>query len=87
MTLQEIMAQVAEDNNLPRKLVERTYMSYWRAIREHITSIPLKEDMTDEEFTNLQPNVNIPSIGKLFVTLDRYRRMRRMYKIKTGNKE
>ena len=82
MTYDEIIKKVSEENNLPKKLVDRTYRAYWRAIREHITSLPLKEDLSDEEFLKLQPNVNIASIGKLNVTLDRYKRMKKMIKIR-----
>lgn len=56
-------------------------------VREHITSLPLKEDLTDEEFLKLQPNVNIPSIGKLSVTLDRYKGMKKQYKRRLEYKE
>ena len=48
-------------------------------MREHIISLPLKEDLTDDEFMALRPNVNIPSIGKLYVTLDRYKAMKKTY--------
>ena len=82
MSYDEIIEKVSIDNNLPKKLVDRTYRAYWRAIREHITALPLKEDLSDEEFLKLQPNVNIASIGKLNVTLDRYKRMKKMQKIR-----
>lgn len=82
MTYDEIIKKVSEENNLPKNLVDKTYRAYWRAIREHITSLPLKEDLSDEEFLKLQPNVNIASIGKLNVTLDRYKRMKKMIKIR-----
>lgn len=82
MTYDEIIRKVSEENNLPKNLVDRTYRAYWKAIREHITSLPLKEDLSDEEFLKLQPNVNIASIGKLNVTLDRYKRMKKMIKIR-----
>lgn len=82
MTYDEIIKKVSEENNLPKNLVDRTYRAYWKAIREHITSLPLKEDLSDEEFLKLQPNVNIASIGKLNVTLDRYKRMKKMIKIR-----
>jgi hypothetical protein len=36
----------------------------------------LKEDLSDEEFLKLRPNVNIPSIGKFYVTLERYRKVK-----------
>lgn len=82
MTYDEIIKKVSEENNLPKNLVDKTYRAYWKAIREHITSLPLKEDLSDEEFLKLQPNVNIASIGKLNVTLDRYKRMKKMIKIR-----
>lgn len=79
MTYKDIISRVAEDTGLTKKFVDRVYKSYWRAIREHITSLPLKEDLTDEEFMKLQPNVNIPSIGKLYVTLERYQIMKKVH--------
>lgn len=79
MTYNEIITQVSARLDLPKGLVDKIYRGYWRAIREHISSLPLKEDLTDEEFMKLQPNVNIPSIGKLYVTLDRYHRMKKSF--------
>ena len=81
MTYNEIVAKVAESTGLDRKLVDRTYKAYWKAVREHIKSLPLKDDMTEEEFCKLRPNVNIPSIGKLYVTLDRYNRVKKAYNL------
>lgn len=79
MTYEEIVAKVSEDTGLSRKLVDRTYKSYWKAVREHIKSLPLKEDLSEEEFNKLRPCVNIPSIGKLYVTYDRYKKIRQRY--------
>ena len=77
MSLNEIIKKVSDQTGIPREIVEKTYKAYWKAIRKHITSLPLKKDLTDEEFMQLQPNINIPSIGKLYVTLDRYQRMKK----------
>lgn len=79
MTYDEIIKKVSEELGLPKRLVDRTYKAYWRAVREHITSLPLKEDLTDEEFMKLRPNVNIPSIGKFYILLDSYRTIRKNY--------
>lgn len=79
MNYDEIISKVADSLELPRRVVDKAYRAYWKVIREHITALPLKSELTDEEFLNLQPNVNIPSIGKLYVTLDRYKRMKRLY--------
>lgn len=76
MTYKEIVAEISVRLNLPKGLVDKTYRAYWKAVREHIESLPLKEELTDEEFLKLQPNVNIPSIGKLYVTLERYKAMK-----------
>ena len=77
MTYEEVIRRVSQETGLDKKLVDKTYRAYWRAVKEHITSLPLKQDLTDEEFLKLQPNVNVPSIGKLHVTLDRYHRMKK----------
>lgn len=80
MTYQEIIADVAESTGLSRHIVDRTYRAYWKTVRDYMASLPLKGDLTDEEFSALRPNVNIPSIGKLYVTLDRYKRMKKVHK-------
>jgi len=79
MSYEEIVSTVADNLCLPKVLVDRTYRAFWRAVKEHIEALPLKEDLTDEEFLKLQPNINIPSIGKLYVTLDRYHGMKRYF--------
>ena len=82
MTYEDITGKVASDTGLSKRLVDRIYRAYWKVVREHIASLPLKDDLTDEEFMQLQPNVNIPSLGKLNVTLDRYHRMKKMFNIR-----
>ena len=90
MTYHEIVSKVAKALNLSERIVDRIYSAYWKAVRLHIESLPLKENLSDEEFLKLQPNVNIPSIGKLYVTLDRYHGMKKhfemYYKNYKGNK-
>lgn len=87
MTYEEIISAVSIGLGLPEKLVDRTYRAYWKAVRKHIASLPLMEDLTDEEFMALQPNVNIPSIGKLYVTPGRYRGMKESYKLRQQLKQ
>lgn len=74
MTYEEMVSKVADSTGLSKALVNRTYKTYWRTIKEYIESLPLKKDLTEEEFTKLKPNVNIPSIGKFYVTLGGYKR-------------
>lgn len=87
MTYDEAITRVSKDCNLPKHFIDKVYRAYWKAVKEHIAALPLKEDLTDEEFLKLQPNINIPSLGKLYVTLDRYKRMKKMQEIKNNIKE
>lgn len=80
MQYEEMVAKVAETMGLSKRLVDKTYRAYWKSVREYIKSRPLKEDLTEEEFLKIRPNVNIPSIGKLYVTWDRYKYIRDDYK-------
>lgn len=79
MTVREIYKKVSEDTGLPVDFVEKTYKGYWRAVREHISSLPLMENLSEEEFLALQPNVNIPSLGKFNVPLNRYKRISNLF--------
>ena len=81
MTYDEIISKVAESTGLSKKLVNKTYKAYWKAVRDHITSLNLMDHLTDEEFEKARPNVNIPSIGKLYVPLDKYHRFMRQTEI------
>lgn len=72
MTYEEIVSRVADSLGLDKKLVDKTYKAYWKAVKEHIESLGLKQNLSDEEFEKQRPNINIPSIGKLYVSLDKY---------------
>ena len=74
-----VVKEAATVLNLPEGLVGKTYRAYWRAIKEYVSSLPLKEDLSDEEFSRLRPNVNIPSIGKLHVTPERYHSVKKSF--------
>lgn len=80
MTYNEIITKVSEECGLSKDFVNKVYRAYWKAVREHIEAQPLKEELTDEEFQKLQPNVNIPSIGKLYVTLDKCKKINKSIK-------
>lgn len=74
---------------IQKGIVEKAYNSYWRAIREHFSSLPLKEDIKENDFNTLKPSVSISSIGKLYVTYERQKAIRGRYKeyIKENNKK
>ena len=78
MTFKQIIKQVAKELNLPEDLVRNTYKSYWKVIRQLIESNNIKYSkdsiLTANEFNSKQININIPSIGKLNCTYDKYQK-------------
>jgi hypothetical protein len=70
--MKSLYKEVAEEMNIPVEVVEFAYKSYWKFIRETIQELPLKEDLSEEEFAKLKTNFNIVSLGKLACTYDRY---------------
>ena len=79
MSRKEAITKAALELGLSRDRVQRIYMAYWKAIREHITALPLKDELTNEELSKVKPNINIPSIGKLYVNVDKYYAMKKSY--------
>jgi len=77
MMYERVIAKVADTVGLDKDLVNKVYRAYWKAVKEHIEELPLKEDLSEEDFNKLRPNVNIPSLGKLYVTYDRYKRIKK----------
>ena len=86
MTLDEIINKVADDNDLPRKYVGKIYRAYWRTVNEYISSLPLKS-ITEEEFSSIRPNVNIPALGTLYVTLENYKKEKEEWNKKMSNEK
>lgn len=71
MSYPEIVGKVSKELNLPKEVVDKTYKAYWLFIKNHIQSLPLKENLNEEDFAKLKTNFNIPSLGKLCVTWNR----------------
>lgn len=67
-----VISKLAEELNLPTEVIFRTYKAYWLFIRETIQGLPLKENLTEEEFRRLRTNFNIPNLGKLSCTYKRH---------------
>jgi hypothetical protein len=80
MNYQEVLNRVANKLNIPVEVVKEAYESYWEYIRNTISELPLKEDLSEEEFNKLRTNFNVPSIGKLACPYDRYKAIKDRYK-------
>lgn len=80
MNYQDAINHVANKLELPREVVKEAYESYWKYIRCTISELPLKDDLSEEEFNKLRTNFNVPSLGKLSCTYPRYKAIKDRYK-------
>ena len=73
---QSIYEEVSKMLDIPAKTVEKVYKYYWLFIKDKIENLPLKEDLTEDEFNMLKTNFNIPSVGNLYCTWDKYKKIK-----------
>ena len=71
MNYLDVIGKVSEELNIPKEVVSLAYRSYWSFIKQTIQSLPLKNDIDEEEFAGMRTNFNIPSLGKMSCTFDR----------------
>ena len=76
-----IILSVSKDLGISPDVVEKVYRAYWLYIKTTIEALPLKEDLTEEEFLKLRTNFNVPSFGKLSCTLDKYKGIKSRFKL------
>lgn len=79
MYYNDIITSVSKELNLPYKVVDKVYKSYWKFIRDTIKELPL-HTVKEEEFKDLKTNFNIPSLGKLTCSFNRLNKVRERYK-------
>ena len=80
MNYPDIIGKVSQEMGLPPEVVDTAYKSYWKFIKQTIQSLPLKDDISEEEFAKLRTNFNIPSLGKLTCTFDRVVGVKKRFK-------
>lgn len=81
MKYSEIVEQISRELDLPIELVNKTYRAYWLFIKNKVQSLPIESIDTEEEFSKLRPNINIPSLGKLYISTERFCNMKKRYKL------
>lgn len=80
MNYPDIIGKVSQEMGLPPEVVDTAYKSYWKFIKQTIQSLPLKDNISEEDFTKLRTNFNIPSLGKLTCTFDRMVGVKKRFK-------
>lgn len=76
----KILEKVSEKTNIPLEIVSKVYDCYWLYIRNTIQDLPLKDNLSEEEFNKLRTNFNIPSLGKLTCDYNRLQGVKKRYK-------
>lgn len=76
MTYQEVVTLLSKELTIPEEVVDKAYKSFFEFIRTTISSLPLKDELSEEDFSKLRTNFNIPSLGKLHCTYERYKGMK-----------
>ena len=77
----EIILDVSRNLDILPDVIEKVYKAYWSFIKETIQALPLKDNLSEEEFSTLKTNFNVPSLGKLACTLDKYNRVKKRFKL------
>ena len=77
--MNNIYKKVASDLGIPLEVVKSAYQAFWGCVKTKIQELPLKEDLTEEEFNKLSTNFNIPSLGKLYCNYDRYKNVKKRF--------
>lgn len=80
MDYKPIFEKVSQETGIPEEVVSLAYRTFWKFVRNTIANLPLKEDLTEEEFNGLRTCFNVPSLGKLVCTYDRYLGMKKRFK-------
>ena len=80
MKYHDIIDKVSQELGIPFEVVNVAYKSYWKFIKQTIQSLPLKDNLNEEEFAKLRTNFNIPSLGKLTCTFDRMIGVKKRFK-------
>lgn len=80
MTFNSDIKNVARELGLPSDLVLKYYEAYWSYIKESIEGFNLKSDMTEEEYSKMRVNFNLPYLGKLACPYQRQKNLRKQHK-------
>lgn len=84
--LEKILSEVSEELGVPYEVCCKAYMAQWSFIYEKIGEHSLY-NMSLDEFRQIRPNFNIPSIGKLCVTEERFINMKKFYEMLKNRKK
>lgn len=77
----DILNNVSRTLGISPDVIEKVYKAYWLYIKTTIEALPLKDNLNEKEFLKLRINFNVPSLGKLYVTWNRFVGCKKRYEL------
>ena len=75
--MNEDINKLAFQLNLPPKVVDKVYKSYWLFIKKTIEKLPFEANLSKEDFNKLRTSFNLPYLGKLYCGYDRWKAIKK----------
>lgn len=72
--------ELSKKLNIPENVILNAHRGYYKFIKEKLEELPLKEDLTDESLDSMVKSINVSSLGKFFIDIDKYKRKKEIYK-------
>ena len=79
--MEETIRRLSQELSLPQDVIKKSYKAYWMFIKQSIEKLPLRDNIDEETFGELRQNFNIPNLGKLACTYNRYIGLRKRNQI------
>lgn len=78
--MNDIYKKVGDDLLIQKDIIKAIYRAYWLFIKTKIQEISFEENLTEEQFNDIITSFNLPKLGKLSVTYDKYQKIQRKNK-------
>lgn len=78
--MHKIVSELSKELDIPEESILGIYKSYWKYIRDSITILPFNDELGEESFNKYRTNFNIPNLGKLVCTYERYKKIKNYIK-------
>lgn len=89
--MKTVLKELSQKLELPEDVILKVYQTFWKSIKNNLEELPLKDNLTEEEFNDYQTSINLPSIGKLNCSYEHYLKVKHKYeynkKLKNENKK
>lgn len=72
----EVIAKVAKDLNLPKEVVTVAYRSYFQMVKNVYKNIPFDTINSEEDLEKHRISVNMPFLGKFYTNYNRVKHVR-----------